>query len=135
MVKKSFKKPSGHIRYVIFLLTLILLVDGLIRLSFSSVVYYLLPEIYTKTDLFFHWRWFIIGVIELFIVWGIFKRQLWALYGIGGLSLIRVYTILAFPPKGLFLPISSNLVTYLFKLIIFLITIYLIIRRKDFQTG
>ena len=114
------------------LLALLLQIDGTIRIIFSTLLFFLVPELFRPFDLYFHLRWFGLGLLELIFAYGVTKRRNWALYALLVLSLIRIYTVIAFPPQGLFLPVYGNLVTYIFKILIVIMVIFLFYRRKDF---
>lgn len=127
-------KKRKIVTFLTNLLQFALVIDGTIRIIFSTLIYYLLPVLYQSFDLYFHIRWFGLGVLELIFAFGLGKRQTWALYGLAVLSLTRIYTVIVFPPQGLFLPIYSNLITYILKLVVMVLVIFLFIKRKRFRS-
>ena len=124
---------KGKITTISNILEFLLVIDGIIRILFSTVIYYVLPELYQSFDLYFQLRWLILGIIELIFAFGLFKRKIWAIYGLAVLSIVRVYTVIYFPPKGLFLPIYSNLFTYILKVAMIALVFFILIKRKDLR--
>lgn len=129
----SAKNPFKANNNIVTLMALILFIDGFIRLYFSSSMYYIFPGIYLNTDLYFHLRWFGIGILDLIFAWGILKYRIWALYGFLALTMVRFYTIIVYPPKGLLLPISSNWITYSLKIVAAILLVYLLNYRKKLK--
>lgn len=127
-------KKKNIVTLLTSLLQFALVIDGTIRIIFSTLIYYLLPALYPSFDIYFHIRWFGLGLLELIFAFGLGKRQSWALYGLAVLSLARIYTVIVFPPQGLFLPIYGNLFTYILKLVIMALVFFLFIKRKGFRT-
>ncbi len=134
--KKTAKGNNSNrtIRQVINVLTFILIVDGIIRIITSSLTYYFSPSFYLTANYNFHLRWLVLGLLELIFAYGLFKRQIWSLYGLTLLSLCRIYTMIVFPPQGIFFPIHSNIFTYLFKLFTLPLIFFLLFKRKYFHS-
>lgn len=106
--------------------SLVLIFDATVRIAFA------IPLFTLSYGGLFHWRWFILGVVEAILAWGIFQERKWALWGLLILSLVRVYTILSFPPVGILPPVERNLTLYLTKIITTVGAFYFFTKRKHF---
>jgi|SRR3989344_8129495 len=115
---------------LVSILVFLLFFDGTVRILFSTLIYFILPELYGPVDVYFHLRWFSLGLLDLVFAYGLSVKRIWPLYGLALLSLIRIYTIFTYPPQGIFLPLHSNFVTYAFKILMMVLVFYLLAKRS-----
>ena len=124
--KRQTHKPDALLCNLIGGVSLILIFDATVRIAFA------IPLFTLSSGLMFHWRWLLIGIAEAILAVGIFRQKKWALWGLLTLSLVRVYTILSFPPVAILPPVERNLTLYLTKIITTAGAFYFFTKRKHF---
>ena len=141
--KKSSKKTSkksnntkkiDRLKAIVVVFASFFILDGVLRISatfhiFSNLVEVLAPAQFGT----FHQRWIIVGIAEIILAFGMLDLKKWALWGLLLLSVIRIYTIAAYPPLGFIYPLQHNMITYIDKLFGIIFAVYFFSKRKHFN--
>ena len=125
------KRTPKTIASVVKVLVILLVIDGILRIIFASpLVAQYLVDPFSQV---YRVRWMAVGLIELLVASGLSSFKRWALYLICGFSLIRIYTVLAFPAQSILFPLQNNSLFYITKIIVMLGVFYLFAYRKYFR--